>query len=246
MRSTLATDLTHDAFLGGRLRLWQPCKGYRAGVDPVLLAASVHAQSGQSVLDLGCGAGAAALCLGARIEGLELVGVEKQASYAELARKNGLSVHHAVIEDLPADIRQRMFDHVLCNPPYYDRRTGHKAKDSGRETAFGEDTPLAVWLETAARRLKPKGYLHLILHAERLPMLLAAARGLGSIEILPLASRQGRPADRIILRARKEGRAPFRLHAPLVLHSGSTHESDTADYTPDVAAALRDGKSLNW
>ena len=68
-------DLTHDAFLGGRLHLWQPRRGYRAGVDPVLLAASVPAKAGQSVLDLGCGAGAAALCLGAREPGLELLGM---------------------------------------------------------------------------------------------------------------------------------------------------------------------------
>lgn len=246
MRSTLANELTHDAFLGGRLHLWQPKTGYRAGVDPVLLAASVPAQSGQSVLDLGCGAGAAALCLGARISGLELVGVEKQAVYAELAQKNGLSVYLAGIEDLPSDLRQRMFDHVICNPPYFDRKAGHKARDAGRETAFGEQTPLSVWLATAARRLKPKGYLHLILHAERMPELMDAAKSLGSLEILPLAARVGRAADRVILRARKDGRAPFRLHAPLVLHAGAAHERDEEDYTPEVAAALRVGKSLNW
>ena len=54
-------DLTCDAFLGGKLHLWQPRRGrgYRAGVDPVLLAASIEATAGQSVLELGCGVGAA-------------------------------------------------------------------------------------------------------------------------------------------------------------------------------------------
>jgi Predicted O-methyltransferase len=47
------SDLTHDAFLGGRLHLWQPRQGYRAGVDAVLLAASVQARPGQRVLDRG-------------------------------------------------------------------------------------------------------------------------------------------------------------------------------------------------
>ena len=50
--------LTRDAFVGGKLHLWQPKDGYRAGVDPVLLAACVRAQPGQSVLDVGCGQGA--------------------------------------------------------------------------------------------------------------------------------------------------------------------------------------------
>ena len=56
-----AADLTEDGFLGGRLQILQPRKGYRAGTDPVLLAAAVPAQAGQSVLELGCGAGVALL-----------------------------------------------------------------------------------------------------------------------------------------------------------------------------------------
>ena len=52
-------DLSCDAFLDGRIRLWQPVAGYRAATDPVLLAAFVPARPGQRVLDLGCGAGAA-------------------------------------------------------------------------------------------------------------------------------------------------------------------------------------------
>ena len=81
-------DLSCNDFLGGRVRLWQPKAGYRAGVDPVLLAASVPAEPGQSVLELGCGGGAAILCLAARIPGLQLIGVELQAAYAELAGRN--------------------------------------------------------------------------------------------------------------------------------------------------------------
>ena len=38
-------DLTRDAFLGGRVTLLQPRRGYRAGTDPVLLAASVEAHT---------------------------------------------------------------------------------------------------------------------------------------------------------------------------------------------------------
>jgi tRNA1(Val) A37 N6-methylase TrmN6 len=37
---------TDDAFLGGQLRLLQPGTGYRAGIDGVLLAATVEAGSG--------------------------------------------------------------------------------------------------------------------------------------------------------------------------------------------------------
>lgn len=82
-----STDTTDNGFLGGRLQLLQPRRGYRAGLDPVLLAASVAARPGQAVLELGCGVGTALLCLGARVPGLSLTGVELQPDYAALARR---------------------------------------------------------------------------------------------------------------------------------------------------------------
>ncbi|MEO0866756.1 MAG: methyltransferase, partial [Pseudomonadota bacterium] len=213
MTSTSDSDLSHDAFLGGRLHLWQPRRGYRAGVDPVLLAASVPARAGQSVLDLGCGVGAAALCLGARVPGLELLGVERQADYAALAVRNGLDAVTADLTQLPDDVKARGFDHVLANPPYFDRAEGHAAQDRGREGALGVDTPLEAWVDVAARRLRPKGFLHMIHRAERVPDILGAATGrLGSAEIWPICPRVGKAAELVIFRARKEGRAPFVLH----------------------------------
>ena len=77
-----------DDFLGGRLRLTQPAHGYRAGADAVMLAAACAAAPGQSVLELGCGAGAALLCLGVRVPGLTLAGIERDLLAANLARAN--------------------------------------------------------------------------------------------------------------------------------------------------------------
>lgn len=245
--------LTRNDFLGGRLRLWQPRDGYRAGVDPVLLAAAIPAVAGQSVLELGCGAGAAVLCLGARVPGLQLTGVELQPDYADLARRNAqdngmdMTVHTADLSNIPLELRQEQFEHVIANPPYYRPGAHSAAGDAGRRTALSEQTPLSVWINVAARRLAPRGYLHMIQRAERLPDMLAACSGrLGSIEVLPLTPREGRAPELVILRARKGGRAAFRLHAPLILHQGARHEKDGDSYSLIISGILRCGHPLPW
>ncbi|MHA6326849.1 tRNA1(Val) (adenine(37)-N6)-methyltransferase [Roseivivax sp. CAU 1753] len=248
-----ADALSRDAFLGGRITLAQPRRGYRAGIDPVLLAASVEARAGQRVLDLGCGAGAALFCLAARIPGLSLTGVERQPDYAALARQNGATnglaarIVAADLSALPVALRQERFDHILANPPYFDPLARSSSQDPGREAAMAEATPLATWVSVAARRLAPSGFVHIVHRAERVPDILAALRDvLGSVEVKPLAPRQGRAARLVLVRARKGGRAAFRLHAPLVLHAGDHHTVDGDDYTDAVQAILREGAPLDF
>lgn len=242
-------DLTQDAFLCGKLHLWQPRKGYRAATDPVLLAAACPAHPGQSVLDLGCGVGAASFCLATRVPDLRLSGLELQPAYAALARRNAvenaiaLDVHEGNLADMPRPLRIN-FDHVIANPPYYPRG-GTPSPNAGRATALQIDTPLSAWVEAASRRLAPGGWLTLICGADGLPEVLAAMGSkLGSASVLPLTPREGRPALRILLRARKTGRAAFRLLAPFVIHHGPAHDGDRESYTPRANAVLRGGDAL--
>ncbi|MBC7139263.1 MAG: methyltransferase [Defluviimonas sp.] len=246
-----ADDLTDDGFLGGRLRVLQPRAGYRAATDAVFLAAAVAALPGQSVLELGCGAGVASLCLGARVPGLVQAGLELQPAYADLARQNAarnglpLEVVEGDLAAMPAALRARSFDHVMANPPYFAPGDGTAAADPGRETAQREATPLADWVAAGLRRLRPGGWLTMIQQADRLPDLLCPlAQGAGSITVLPLASRAGRPAGRVIVQARKGGRGRFTLAAPLLLHEGAAHDTDRDSHTDRAAAILRKGAAL--
>jgi tRNA1Val (adenine37-N6)-methyltransferase len=243
------SDLSDDAFLCGRLRLWQPLKGYRAATDPVLLAAACPAVPGDHVLDLGCGAGAASLCLGLRVPGLHIAGLELQSAYAALARENSgrnriaIQVVEGDLAHIPHELR-RSFDHVIANPPYYPR-AGTPSPKAGRDTALRAETPLSVWVAAAATRLRPGGWMTMISGADSLPDVLSAlAPRLGSAAILPLTPRQGRPALRILLRARKGGKGAFRLLPPFVIHKGDHHDGDRESYTPDANAVLRDGADL--
>lgn len=245
--------LSTDDFLGGRLKICQPRTGYRAGVDPVLLAAAVPARPGDSVLELGCGVGTALSCLAARVHGLRLTGLEIQPEHAALARRNArqnaqdIEVIAGDLSRMPETLRQRQFTHVMANPPYFDRSAGPAARDAGRETAMGEGTALSDWVRAAAKRTAPKGHVTIIQRAERLPELIAAAGAcLGSLEVLPLIPRRGRPARLVLLRARKGGRAEFRLHDGWVLHEGPSHDGDRENYTNATAYILRHGGGLQF
>lgn len=242
MRDVGPAEATLDAFLGGRLTVAQPARGYRAGADAVLLAAACPAAAGDSVLDLGCGAGVASLCLGVRVGGLRQAGLELQAGYAALARANALrnglvlDVHEGDIARVPPPLC-RSFDHVIANPPWH-APGGTPSPLADRARALQADRPLGDWVRAAARRLSPGGSLTLIASAASLPGLLGAlAPDLGAAMVLPLAARIGAPAGRILLRARKDARAPLVLLAPFVLHH---NEGDTEE----ARAILANGESL--
>ena len=137
-------QVTVDGFLGGRLRLAQPGTGYRAGIDPVLLAAACPAQTGQEVLELGCGVGVASLCLGWRVPGLALSGVEIMGDYAQIARENAarndieFDVRQGDVSARPTPFYDRSFHHVIMNPPYFcGRIVFYIARYRARFGAFG-------------------------------------------------------------------------------------------------------------
>lgn len=245
------SDLTRDAFLGGRLHLWQPRRGYRAGIDPLLLAAAVPARPGQSVLDLGTGIGTALFCLAARAPGLALSGVELQEEYAELARRNAAEAGIAAeivtgdVARLPDRLRARRFDHVMSNPPYFDRRRGTRASDAGRETALGEGLGLAAWVAAGSRRLAPGGRMTLIQKADRAADLLAAMSAeLGSLVLRPIRPRAGRDASLVIAEGIKGGRAPARIAPALILHDGAAAMPGGDDFSAAARAILRDNAPL--
>lgn len=242
-------DLSDDKFLCGQLQLLQPRRGYRAATDAVLLAAACRAEPGQSVLDLGCGAGAASLCLARRVPGLSQAGLELQPEYADLARRNAarngiaLEVHEGDLTQFPKPLL-RDFDHVIANPPWYPPG-GTPSPIKVRATAMQVQLPLSDWVAAAAKRLVPGGWLTLIAGADSLPDLLAAlAPKLGGASVIPLTAREGREALRIILRARKGGKSAFRLLPQLLIHEGASHAGDRESYTPEANAILREGAAL--
>ncbi|WP_345740967.1 tRNA1(Val) (adenine(37)-N6)-methyltransferase [Thalassobaculum salexigens] len=236
-----AMETTEDLLLDGRVRLIQPKTGYRAAVDPVLLAASVPARAGERAVDLGCGAGAVFACLAGRVAGVEVIGVERDPAMADLARRtldlNGFTgrIETADLTDLPATWEAGRIDHVVANPPYLPADRADPSPDAGRAAAGVEaGADLADWMAAARRCLRHKGTVTVVHRADRLDDILSAlSRGFGSVVVFPLFPKAGRDAGRVLVRAVRGGRAPLRLAPGLVLH-----EADGA-YTAAAEAILR-------
>jgi tRNA1(Val) A37 N6-methylase TrmN6 len=228
------SEYTEDAFLGGQLRLRQPKSGHRAGHDAMLLAAATSARSGDRVVDLGAGVGAAGLAVARRVAGIELVLVEIDEMLAGLARDNAVS--NAIAADvimLDVESGAEIFatgglgpdsvDSVLMNPPFNDATRHRASPDPGRKAAHvATAATLNAWIHAARRILKSGGVLTLIWRADGLAEVLAALeRGFGSLAILPIHSDATKPAIRVLIRAIKGGKAPTRMHAALLLNDES-------------------------
>ena len=226
--------LTADDFLGGRVKLRQDATGLRATSDSVLVAAAVRAKPDESVLDVGLGNGVIALCLNARIQNLKITGVECQADLAKLAQENAtlngcdLKVIHMDIAVKPSPIHGRQFHHVVTNPPFYDEP--HRRQNPQTALAYHQKMSLTDWLKFCLRHVRAKGTLTLIARPESLTEVLKVlSEKLGKIEIIPIVSKAGEEAKRIIVRGVMNSRAPLTLKSPIVMHLKSGKRSQVAE-----------------
>jgi len=239
-----APDLTEDLILGERLRVRQPRRGHRVGHDAILLAASCPARAGDKIVELGAGVGAAGLAVAARVDGVSVTLVEIDPALAALARANAalnnLADHVTALAldaaaparaFAAAGLRADAFMRVLMNPPFNDPARQRVSPDRARRLAHAAPrATLAAWSRTAARLLRPRGTLSLIWRADGLAEVLAAlAPAFGAVTVLPIHSKPGEGAIRVLVRAVKASRAPLVLLPGLVLNDPSGRITAEAD-----------------
>jgi tRNA1(Val) A37 N6-methylase TrmN6 len=241
--------VSEDAVLGGRVRLFQPVTGYRAAIDPVLLAASIQAGAGDKVLDVGCGVGAAALCLATRVAEVRVSGIEVQRDLVRLAMQNvgenamtgRVDIMRGDLLAPPPRLAPGGFDHVMANPPFEAAGTGNVPPDASKAVASVEgEADLADWVSFCLRMVRRKGSVTFIHRADRLDELLAAMReGLGELAVFPLwPGISGKAAKRVLVRGRKGVSGPLAMMPGLVLHG------EGGAFTPEADVILRDAGPL--
>ena len=241
---------TEDRLLDGRVRLRQPARGYRAGMDAALLAAACDAKPGQRVLEAGCGPGAALLAAAWRRPEARFTGVEREAEALALARENiALNDLADRVEAVPGDVAQRFstlglapFDAALANPPFFDDPAALRGPAPEKAAAWMADEGLMAWTEFLGKAVREGGTVTVIHRADRLADLLSLlALKCGSFQVRPIHPFADEPAKRVLVRAIKTGKAPLQLLPPLVLHDrgGGKHRAE-------MEAILRGEAALLW
>jgi tRNA1(Val) A37 N6-methylase TrmN6 len=248
------SQLTVDAFLGGKIEAVQPAKGHhRSGLEAVLLGACPNPAESRAIVDLGAGAGVAGFSAAVHCPEAEVILIEREIVLVEAARlalaRPANAAFAGRVQVVQADIAdgaemQKLggrADIVLINPPFNPSGSMVASPRGARAAAhvLGE-TALEDWIGAATILLKPHGRVTLILRPETLGELLGVVgAGFGSLDILPIHPRAGEPAHRVMVTGLKGSRGPLRLMPPVVLHG----ESGNA-FRPEVDAVLRGEKGL--
>lgn len=246
-------SVTRDAFLGGRLTLSQPARGFRAGLDSVLLGAAVS-PGRTALLDMGCGVGTAAFVALAHNAGLTATLADRNADMVALAEANAadngfVGRARIIVADIAgkgadrraAGLVDNGYDAVIANPPFF--ADGTLASDPGRAGARHMDAAaLDLWIKAAAGMAAAGGEVIFVYPAQSLaPLLDGFTRRFGAVTVLPLVPREGEPASRVLVRGIKGSRAPL-----VLLASRALHDTEGRAFRPEFDAIFRGAARLVW
>lgn len=216
-----------DLGLGG-YGVIQDTSGFCFGSDAVLLAAFAGAQKGR-VLDLCAGSGVVAVLLWIlgppkSVDALELV-PEVADMAARTMSLNGLSEKIRVTEGdalrAPEIYGKRVFDAVVCNPPYMNKGGGLVNPDAKKAAARHEIyCGIRDIARVCSQVLCPRGKLFLVHRADRLCDVLCALRefSLEPKRMSLVHSRKGDAASLVLIEALLGGRPQIKVTPPVFLY----------------------------
>jgi tRNA1(Val) A37 N6-methylase TrmN6 len=159
----------------------------RPCVESQLLADFVHLNTGDYVLDVGCGSGYLTLFLAWRFPRcIEVVGVDINQDLIIQATKNHQTIQRRIkrvspqINFISSDVTalsgyDNSFNVLVSNPPFFDAGAGRSAKSRQRRQARQDVTlTLHDLMHSAARLLKNDGRFYIIIPSMRISELESA------------------------------------------------------------------------
>lgn len=207
----------------------QKVKGFRFGIDAVLLADFASARTEKAVLDLGTGSGILPILLSARGAAEKITAMEIQKPYADMAKRSMLLTHleekiHVMEGDLKEATKlfgERSMDMVISNPPYLPKGHGATAADEGEAIARHEICASFADIAGQASGVLKEGGRFCFIHR---PFRLAEIfRTLKENHLEPKRMRLVFPylhkePNLVLLEAMKGAREGLRIEKPLIVY----------------------------
>ncbi len=223
-----ADERLDDLQLGG-LRILQKERGFRFGMDAVLLADFARVEARDRVADFGTGTGILPLLLAGRGKGEHFDAFEIQPEMAEMAARsvslNGLTeriaVHNLPVEQAEEAVQPGSLDVIVCNPPYGVPGTTLLNPEKTLSLARHQtEAGLAEWFRTAYRLLRGKGRFNLIYPA---PRMLEVMTALSRARLEPKRFRliypyADKPANLVLIEAMKDAKPMLHPEPPLIVY----------------------------
>lgn len=220
-------ETLEDLQLGG-MKLIQKKKGFRFGMDSVLLAHFADIRPDDTVADFGTGTGILPLLLIGRGKGRRFHAIEIQHEYCEMTertiRLNHLEEYISVycMDAGKADsiLGSCFADAVICNPPYGKPGAALISPLSDRATARSQDqNTLKSFFTAAFRILKGKGKISIVYPASQ---MLHAMKLMEECHLEPKRFQlvypyESRPANLVLIEGVKDARPLLQPLKPLII-----------------------------
>ena len=240
------------------MKLFQLKDGYRYNSDSLFLwdfaRKNCSFKASQSLLDVGCGCGILGLLL-ARDFNCALSCIDIQPQNCQLAQINAGAndIKASIIcADFFKDwesgnsagnskensagnsagnfrIPSQNFERIICNPPFYD--FGGENKNAHKNTSRNASSfDISAFASKCSKLLAPKGELVLCYDARLVDRLLQALlqAGLKPIKLAFLHSKPSKPANVVLVVAKKGAKSPLCVFGSLFACNESGTHSDFA------------------
>ncbi len=213
----------------GNLKIIQKNKGFKFGVDAVLLADFAACKKGSKIAELCSGSGIVSVLAAHHYENVKIDAVELLPKYADMAERTvtmnslecEIKVHCADLKDAPSFLQCGSYDYVLCNPPYKKIDAGENCPDADKAAARSEIyTNLDEVVKASSLLLKETGRLCLVHRPHRLnDIILTLNKYRFSLKRLcTVSSYFGQAPVLILCEAYKNGKSDLVIEPPIVLY----------------------------
>ncbi|MDR0677974.1 MAG: methyltransferase [Holosporaceae bacterium] len=231
--------LTEDSILNRKIKIFQPERGYRVAIDPIILSNFACGFNNRcrskiatkKILDVGCGVGTISLILKMKESTSQITAIDIDERICEICRRNArinslnVDVINVGLENINYVLKDKLFDQIVTNPPFFDEKLSRISES--KKLANFETMNLSHWIVLCFKKLKSGGIFSMIHDASRIDDILCSLKNIaGSIQIIPIFPKINCRANRIIVTAKKSSKSASSILPGIVVHESNGSYSE--------------------